>query len=67
MNVMRSHKHPKQEAIPPLNFRVSSMLLCSMALRSSMLTAEMDELLLLKWPFVPSIFSSFPIGLTSAE
>lgn len=67
MKVIRSNKQPKQEAIPPLNFRVSRMLLCSIALRSSRLTAEMDESLLLKRPFVP-IFSSFSIGLlTSAE
>jgi len=67
MKVMRSNKQPKQEAIPPHNFRVSSMLLCSIALRSRMLTAEMDESLLLKWPFVPIFSSLSAIGLTSAE
>ena len=65
MKVMRSNKKPKQEAIPPLNFRVSSTSLCSIALRSRMLIEEMEESLLLK--FAPSTSSWFPIGLTRSE
>ena len=65
MKVMRSNKKPKQEAIPPLNFRVSSTSLCSIALRSRMLIEEMEESLLLK--LAPSTSLWLPTGLTRSE